>query len=219
MLLFCYIQPLDALPCPGIGVVSTGHCHPKVVKAIQDQAAQLIHSQQNIFTSSVAQVRAFACHTTCQHDTALPCRFPQQHRTHACPHDHGNCGGNPSTASCQMQPGTAMAALALHRHDGMTMQPWLYQTQSSILAAETCRHLTDAWRRVLCVRGSLDVQVGLLERMLKILPPSLTRLFFANSGSEAVDNAIKVARAHTKRQNIICFEVSLHSSRIASLPA
>jgi 4-aminobutyrate aminotransferase len=27
----------------GIAVVATGHCHPKVVKAIQDQAAQLIH--------------------------------------------------------------------------------------------------------------------------------------------------------------------------------
>src|SRR5438552_400032 len=27
----------------GIAVVSTGHCHPEVVKAIQDQAARLIH--------------------------------------------------------------------------------------------------------------------------------------------------------------------------------
>jgi 4-aminobutyrate aminotransferase-like enzyme len=41
-------------------VESTGHCHPKVVKAIQEQAALLIHSQQNIFTSNVAQVDAHA---------------------------------------------------------------------------------------------------------------------------------------------------------------
>src|SRR5882762_6752372 len=27
----------------GIAVTSTGHCHPKVVKAIQEQAAELIH--------------------------------------------------------------------------------------------------------------------------------------------------------------------------------
>ena len=53
------------------------------------------------------------------------------------------------------------------------------------------------------------MQVGLLDRLLKIVPPSLSRFFFANSGSEAVDNAIKVARAHTKRQNIICFEVQI----------
>lgn len=32
----------------GIGVTSTGHAHPSVVKAIQDQAAQLIHGQANI---------------------------------------------------------------------------------------------------------------------------------------------------------------------------
>ena len=29
--------------CAGIAVTSTGHCHPRVVKAIQDQAAKLIH--------------------------------------------------------------------------------------------------------------------------------------------------------------------------------
>src|SRR3990172_2743211 len=32
----------------GIGVTNTGHCHPKVVAAIQDQAAKLIHGQANI---------------------------------------------------------------------------------------------------------------------------------------------------------------------------
>ena len=54
-------------------------------------------------------------------------------------------------------------------------------------------------------------QVGLLDRLLEVTPSNLTRFFFANSGSEAVDNAIKVARAHTKRQNIICFEVGAHA--------
>ena len=29
----------------GIGVTSTGHCHPKVVKAAQEQAANLVHAQ------------------------------------------------------------------------------------------------------------------------------------------------------------------------------
>src|SRR3990172_4898492 len=32
----------------GIGVTNTGHCHPKVVEAIQQQAAKLIHGQANI---------------------------------------------------------------------------------------------------------------------------------------------------------------------------
>jgi len=33
----------------GIGVTNTGHCHPKVVKAIQDQASELLFAQMNIF--------------------------------------------------------------------------------------------------------------------------------------------------------------------------
>ncbi|MFM9105176.1 MAG: aspartate aminotransferase family protein [Chloroflexota bacterium] len=32
----------------GIGVVNTGHCHPRVVDAIQQQAAKIIHAQANI---------------------------------------------------------------------------------------------------------------------------------------------------------------------------
>ncbi|HET89587.1 MAG TPA: aminotransferase class III-fold pyridoxal phosphate-dependent enzyme [Chloroflexi bacterium] len=32
----------------GIGVTSTGHCHPKVVEAVQAQAARLLHGQVNI---------------------------------------------------------------------------------------------------------------------------------------------------------------------------
>ena len=32
----------------GIGVTNTGHAHPRVVAAIQDQAARLLHGQQNI---------------------------------------------------------------------------------------------------------------------------------------------------------------------------
>ncbi len=32
----------------GIGVTNTGHCHPKVVQAIQEQAGRLLHGQANI---------------------------------------------------------------------------------------------------------------------------------------------------------------------------
>jgi hypothetical protein len=46
---------------------------------------------------------------------------------------------------------------------------------------------------------------GLLSR---ILPHNLTRFFYCNSGSEAVENAVKIARAVTGRQDIIAFDVS-----------
>ena len=47
-----------------------------------------------------------------------------------------------------------------------------------------------------------------MDRLLGIVPNQLSRFIFANSGSEAVENAVKVARAHTKRRGIIAFEVS-----------
>src|SRR5207342_583831 len=32
----------------GIGVTNTGHCHPKVVEAIREQAGNFIHAQANL---------------------------------------------------------------------------------------------------------------------------------------------------------------------------
>src|SRR4030095_12481319 len=32
----------------GIGVTNTGHCHPKVVEAIREQARNFIHAQANL---------------------------------------------------------------------------------------------------------------------------------------------------------------------------
>eukprot|EP00884_Botryococcus_braunii_P016731 jgi/Botrbrau1/3741/Bobra.0363s0020.1 len=98
----------------GIGVASTGHCHPRVVAAAQEQAGLLIHTQQNIFSTNVPMV-------------------------------------------------------------------------------------------------------GLIDRLLKVVPSPLQRFFFANSGSEAVDNAIKVARAHTKKQNVIAFENSFHGRTFGAM--
>jgi 4-aminobutyrate aminotransferase len=35
----------------GIGVVNTGHAHPRIVKAVQEQAAKLLHGQVNVVVS------------------------------------------------------------------------------------------------------------------------------------------------------------------------
>jgi hypothetical protein len=44
--------------CPaGIGATSTGHCHPKVVEAVREQAGNIVHAQQNIFKAHTKQVR------------------------------------------------------------------------------------------------------------------------------------------------------------------
>lgn len=44
----------------GIAVTSTGHCHPKVVEAIQNQATQFIHAQVNCYTHNLMQPLADA---------------------------------------------------------------------------------------------------------------------------------------------------------------
>src|SRR5512134_3869825 len=90
----------------GIGVTNTGHCHPKVVEAIREQAGQFIHAQAN---------------------------------------------------------------LVIHK-------PMLQ----------------------------------LIEELRTIVPSSIDSFYFANSGAEALENAVKIARVATGRQNVIVFSGSFH---------
>ncbi|MCY9786778.1 aminotransferase class III-fold pyridoxal phosphate-dependent enzyme [Nocardiopsis sp. EMB25] len=90
----------------GIGVTSTGHCHPRVVAAAQEQVATLIHGQ----------------YTTVMHRPLL----------------------------------------------------------------------------------------RLTERLGDVLPEGVDRLFYVNSGSEAVEAALRLARQATGRQNAIVFQGSFH---------
>ena len=43
----------------GIAVTSTGHCHPKVVSAIVEQAGRFIHAQVNIYRHDLLERLAF----------------------------------------------------------------------------------------------------------------------------------------------------------------
>src|SRR5690625_4656654 len=96
----------------GIGVVSTGHCHPRVVAAAQQQVGSLIHGQ----------------YTTVMHRPLLE----------------------------------------------------------------------------------------LTERLARVLPAQLDSLFFANSGSEAVEAALRLVRQATGRPNIIAFHGGFHGRTVAA---
>ncbi|GAA4771725.1 aspartate aminotransferase family protein [Citricoccus nitrophenolicus] len=96
----------------GIGVVSTGHCHPRVVEAAQEQVASLIHGQ----------------YTTVMHRPLIE----------------------------------------------------------------------------------------LTERLEAVLPPSLDSLFFANSGSEAVEAALRLVRQATGRPNVVVFHGGFHGRTVAA---
>lgn len=63
-----------------------------------------------------------------------------------------------------------------------------------------------------------EPQVALGEAIGEIAPiEGRTRTFFSNSGSEAVEAAVKLARYHTKRFNVIAFLGSFHGRTLGSL--
>jgi 4-aminobutyrate aminotransferase/(S)-3-amino-2-methylpropionate transaminase len=60
--------------------------------------------------------------------------------------------------------------------------------------------------------------VRLAERLNALAPGSFPKkTLFLNSGAEAVENAIKIARAYTKRPAVICFEDGFHGRTLLAL--
>jgi len=60
--------------------------------------------------------------------------------------------------------------------------------------------------------------VTLAERLSKIAPmPGPHKFYYGNSGAEAIEGALKLARYHTKRQNIIAFLGAFHGRTMGAL--
>lgn len=60
-------------------------------------------------------------------------------------------------------------------------------------------------------------QVKLAEAICKLLPNSLQSVYFVNSGSEAVEGAVKLAKRHTGKPNIISFKNGYHGGTHGAL--
>jgi len=60
-------------------------------------------------------------------------------------------------------------------------------------------------------------QVQYAEYIAKFLPENLCCCYFVNSGSEAVEGALKLARRFTGRRKIISFKNSYHGSTFGAL--
>ena len=70
------------------------------------------------------------------------------------------------------------------------------------------------------VQMDVSVLAGLLaERLLATLPDRLQRIYFANSGTEAVEAAIKFSRSATGRTKIVYCERGYHGVTLGSLSA
>ncbi len=60
-------------------------------------------------------------------------------------------------------------------------------------------------------------QVKYAGKLAELLPENLNVCFFVNSGSEAVEGAIKLARKYTRRSRIIYFKNAYHGSTLGAL--
>jgi 4-aminobutyrate aminotransferase len=58
--------------------------------------------------------------------------------------------------------------------------------------------------------------LALTEKLGEVLPEGLDSVFYANSGSEAVEAAIRLARMATGRPNIIVFQGGFHGRTVAA---
>ena len=76
-------------------------------------------------------------------------------------------------------------------------------------------------RKFLHICGSdyyYEPMVELAEKLSGLAPgPGTKKVFFTNSGTEAVEAAFKLARYHTKRQHVIAFHGAFHGRTLGSL--
>ncbi len=83
-----------------------------------------------------------------------------------------------------------------HRHPGVV---------------EAVRTQLDRFAHVCFPVSTYEPYVELAERLNRLTPGAHEkRTFFVNSGAEAVENAVKVARYFTGRQAVLCFEHGFH---------
>lgn len=65
--------------------------------------------------------------------------------------------------------------------------------------------------------SSYDAYTDLAERMAALCPKGLTKSIFLNSGSEAIENAVKIARVATRRAWLVSFQTAFHGRTLLGI--
>ena len=60
-------------------------------------------------------------------------------------------------------------------------------------------------------------QLNYAKRLMEFLPKNFNQIFYVNSGSEAIDGAIKTSKIYTKRTEVISFKNSYHGSTLGAV--
>jgi 4-aminobutyrate aminotransferase len=86
---------------------------------------------------------------------------------------------------------------------------------------EVVRAIQDQASKLIHMSGTdfyYENMVDLAEKLYKLAPGNLPRrVYFGNSGTEAIEAALKMARYHSKRQQFIAFYGSFHGRTMGSL--
>ncbi len=64
-----------------------------------------------------------------------------------------------------------------------------------------------------------DARAGAAERLVSVAPTALTKAFFCNSGTEANENGMRMARMATGRENVITFSGGFHGRTADAISA
>lgn len=64
-----------------------------------------------------------------------------------------------------------------------------------------------------------EIRARAAEKLVEIAPASLTKAFFCNSGTEANENAMRMARLYTKREKVMTFSGGFHGRTADSISA
>lgn len=72
--------------------------------------------------------------------------------------------------------------------------------------------------RLVVSRHTTAVAVGYVERLLSLVPSELDHVTFFSTGSEAVDAAVRLARAFTAREDVVVFERAFHGRTAGTSP-
>jgi acetylornithine/N-succinyldiaminopimelate aminotransferase len=63
----------------------------------------------------------------------------------------------------------------------------------------------------------IESQVRFARRLTELLPAELTRVYFTNSGAEAIEGALKTARKFTARSGFVAFDGAYHGDTMGAL--
>ena len=62
-----------------------------------------------------------------------------------------------------------------------------------------------------------DARLAFLQKLISIAPKGLNKVYLSNSGAEAAEAAIKIARKHTKKHGIVAMVGSFHGKTMGAL--